>query len=387
MNPTPPLVIRSASRRPTLEQRIAMYVDKCPPAIDGCGGHTQTFSVACALVNGFALGEEGAFVWMLYYNRKCEPPWSEAELRHKIRSAIGRVHNRPRGYLLQDEDGTTSAAGAGHLLNAGEFVQSPEPVYDLGYLQNFTSQLADEINAEYLELRGEFSCWNRSPAGFLHKVFQPEESVWVTGKTVSRDGLIWTHDGPVQNLAELNHLQSGLDGVWFLSNPIDGAPHQIERLMSEHNTEGISFRAAECVTDWRHVVLETDDAPEALWLRSLVLLELPIVAIYHSGKRGAHALVRLGASGVQEWQERLAPHRERLIRLGACPGSLTPVRLSRLPNCIRGQAGRLQQLLYLAPNADATPIVRRPVREHPLAVWERYLVAARFGRSDNDDDL
>jgi hypothetical protein len=382
---------KADKRRLTREQRIAMYLDASAPAISGCGGHNQTFKVACALVNGFALGEEEAFAWMLYYNRGCEPSWSEAELRHKIRDALNpkTPPKHPRGYLLRDGEGTTSAAGAGHLLNAGEFVQSPEPkpVYDLAYLQDFTSQLSDEIDTEYFELRGEFSCWNRSPAGFLHKVFRPGESVWVTGKAVSRDGLIWRNDGPVQNLAELNHLQSGLDGVWFLSNPIDGAPHQLERLMSEHNTEGISFRAAECVTDWRHVVLETDDAPGDLWLKALCLLRLPVVAIYHSGSRGAHALVNLGASTVEQWHERLAPHREHVIRLGACPGTLTPVRLSRLPNCSRGQTGQLQQLLYLASNADSTPIARRPFREHPLAVWERYLVAARFGRSDNDDDL
>jgi hypothetical protein len=154
--------------------------------------------------------------------------------------------------------------------------------------------------------------------------------------------------------------------------------------VSEYNTLGISFRAAECVTNWRHAVLETDVAPEDLWLKALCLLRLPIVAIYHSGGRGPHALINLGASTVQEWHERLNPHREQLIRLGACSGTLTPIRLSRLPNCVRGETGRLQQLLYLAPNADSTPIANRPVREEELAVWERYLIAARYGRSDND---
>jgi hypothetical protein len=257
-------------------------------------------------------------------------------------------------------------------------------LYDPAYLLAFTAKLSDSIDGEYLEARSEFTCWNRSPAGFLHKVFFPGESVWVTSNAESREGLIWTHDGPVQDLSELNHLQADRPGVWFLSNPIDGAPHQLERLRSQFNPEGLSFRATECVTAWRHVVLETDCAPADLWLKALALLKLPIIAIYDSGGRGPHALVRLGASSLVEWHAALAPYVEHLVRLGACAKTLSSLRLTRFPNCIREQTGRLQQLLYLAPTADGTPIAARPLREDPLADWMRYLAAVRFGPSDND---
>jgi hypothetical protein len=182
----------------------------------------------------------------------------------------------------------------------------------------------------------------------------------------------------VQDLTELDHLRNGRPGVWFLSNPVDGQPHRLERLRSQFNAEGISFRASECITDWRHAVLETDDAPEELWLKALALLPLPIVAIYHSGKRGAHALINLGAKTPKEWHQRLAPHREHLQRLGACSGTLKPVCFSRLPNCMRGQTKRLQQLLYLAPDADGTPIAKRPAREDPSAAWDRLRRARAF---------
>jgi hypothetical protein len=316
--------------------------------VSGCGGHNQTFNIACTLVNGFGLDEPSALEWLGLYNQECKPPWSRAELIHKVRSAATATHARPRGYLLNPGEIVPAAS------ERKEAPPQERPAYDPAYLKRFTEELSGEIDDQYLELRGQFSCHNRSPAGFLHKVFNSGEHVWVTDNTVSRDGLIWTHEGLVQDLAELNHLMTGRLGVWFLSNPIDGAPHQLERLASEHNTEGISFRATENITDWRHVVLETDVAPEDLWLKALCLLRLPIVAIYHSGGRGPHALVNLGASTFHQWQERLAPHRDHLIRLGACPGTLTSVRLSRLPNCLRGQTGRWQQLLYLAPNADST---------------------------------
>jgi hypothetical protein len=368
-----------------LQERIGKYLDACPPAIAHQRGDNQTFVVDCALVHGFALNEGDAMAWLRIYNQKCEPPWSEAELLHKVRSALGAAHKRRRGYLLDDCDeihGPCSSPLRKEELSGP--LSAPKPVYDPAYLKDFTAQLCDEIDALYLESRSEFNCHNRSPAGFLHKVFRAGERVWITDKLESREGLIWTHDGEGQNLAELNHLQNGRPGVWFLSNPIDGSPHQLKRLQTRRNAEGISLRCTECITSWRHVVLETDDAPSPLWLKALCLLKLPVVAIYHSGKRGPHALVNLGATTQAQWHERLAPHREHLIRLGACTGTLTPVRPSRLPNCVREQTGQLQQLLFLAPNADSTPIAKRPVREPPLAVWERYLEAARYGRSDNE---
>jgi hypothetical protein len=260
----------------------------------------------------------------------------------------------------------------------------PDAAFDLAYLEKFTAPLTESVDAAYLEARSQYTCWNRTPAGFLHKIFQPGERVWVTPNEVSRDGVIWTHDGPGQNLADLDCFISGYAGVWFLSNPIDGVEHQADRLRSPYNPEGVSFRCLEAITSWRYAVIETDHAPEALWLKALMLLDLSIVAIYHSGGRGPHALVDIGADSSAEWHDLLSPYREHLIRLGACPGTLTPLRLTRLPACVRGQTGQLQQLLYLTPDADG-PICRRSPREDDLAVWERWISAARFGRSDNDD--
>ena len=85
-----------------LEDRIHTYLDAIPPAIAGQGGDTQTYKVACRLVNGFALPPEQALRWMRVYSAKCQPPWSEAELVHKVESAFAADHQRPRGCLLRD---------------------------------------------------------------------------------------------------------------------------------------------------------------------------------------------------------------------------------------------------------------------------------------------
>lgn len=296
-----------------------------------------------------------------------------AKLEREFESASFYAgHEPPKG---------TSKWSKGAWANHDE----PEVKFDLKYLEDFTSALSEPVDAVYLEARSEFTCWNRSPAGFLHKIFRPGEHVWITANEFSREGVIWRNDGPDQNLSDLDQFQAGHFGVWFLSNPIDGLEHQADRLRSRYNPDGLSFRCLEAIADWRHVVLETDDAPEGLWLKALALLDLPILAIYHSGGRGPHALIDLGANSYIEWHELLAPYRDHLIRLGACPGTLTPLRLTRLPNCQRGETDRLQRLMYLAHDAEG-PICRRRLREDDLAVWERWVSAARNGRSDNDDN-
>jgi hypothetical protein len=364
----------------TVLERAQKYLSCCEGAISGSGGHDLTFRVANALVHGFCLEPETAYQLLRdIYNPKCSPPWRDYELRHKIKSACRTISIKGRGYLL----------GPSQVRPPREEAKIPppdaKPVFDPNYLRTFTARLPDSatVDPDYLEIRSQFSCHNRSPAGFLHKIFRPGESVWITTNSQSRDGFIWTHEGRTQNLAELDYLKAGHSGVWFLSNPIDGLEHQTERLVSEFNPLGASFRCSDCTTSWRHVVIETDDAPAPAWLKALVLLELPIVAIYHSGKRGAHALVNLGSSTSEQWHAQLGPHLDHLIRLGACPKTLTQLRLSRLPNCRREQTGQLQQLLYLTPDADGTPIVQHPLREDPLPVWMRYIEAARFGPSDN----
>lgn len=84
----------------TLDERITRYVDKCPPAVSGSRGHDQTYTVACALVNGFALTAEDALRHLRAYNARCSPPWKERDLRHKVSEAEKKEHDKPRGHLL-----------------------------------------------------------------------------------------------------------------------------------------------------------------------------------------------------------------------------------------------------------------------------------------------
>ena len=84
-----------------VSRRVFAYLAKCPPAVAGEGGHDRTFAVACALVWGFALGAEEAFdLLKAHYNPKCDPAWSDDELRHKLEGAASASgHDKPRGHL------------------------------------------------------------------------------------------------------------------------------------------------------------------------------------------------------------------------------------------------------------------------------------------------
>lgn len=88
----------------TTIDRSRRYMSALPRAIDGSGGHATTFAAAVALVRGFALPEHIALDELRAWNlTHCDPPWSDADLRHKIRSAA--QSDRPVGYLLSEGNG------------------------------------------------------------------------------------------------------------------------------------------------------------------------------------------------------------------------------------------------------------------------------------------
>lgn len=92
--------------------RARAYLAKIPAAVSGAGGHNATFRAALLLVRGFALHEDAAVQLLVEdYNPRCDPPWSEKELRHKVRDAAKK--GTPEvGYLLRRRERRTRASGA-----------------------------------------------------------------------------------------------------------------------------------------------------------------------------------------------------------------------------------------------------------------------------------
>jgi|GEM_PF-1218014 len=97
------------SEWPTIEQRTARaraWLAKRDPAIGdkGLGGSSKTLVTAEWLALGYALGEERAFdlLWN-EYNPKCDPPWSEKELRRKVSEAATKGTAVRPGQAYEDD--------------------------------------------------------------------------------------------------------------------------------------------------------------------------------------------------------------------------------------------------------------------------------------------
>ena len=128
-------------------QMAEAYIATMPPAISGQRGHDATFSVACRLIIGFGLSVEQALPIMLRYNQRCQPPWSEAELRRKLEQADTKAGQtgEVRGRLRLGTAGTRAATvEAGDPRYAGW-----EPLDGPGFM-GYVPDLADADAASAL---------------------------------------------------------------------------------------------------------------------------------------------------------------------------------------------------------------------------------------------
>jgi hypothetical protein len=92
------MTIQEAKAR--LVDRARAYVAKMPPAIQGHRGSDATFAVAKKLTHDFDLPAADAWQVLSEYNSRCSPPWSDAELRHKLEDASKCNRSEiPRGEL------------------------------------------------------------------------------------------------------------------------------------------------------------------------------------------------------------------------------------------------------------------------------------------------
>ena len=202
----------------------------------------------------------------------------------------------------------------------------------------------------FLKDRSPVAVEGQGSASFLRCLYPAGsgEKVLLFSNMKSQGQVLWAADKAAA--IEDRHLPAGPEGVWFLAQPVDGEFHPNPRMAGKR-----SRRSEESVTAWRYVVLESDEAAAEDWLRCLIQMPLRIASICESGGRSIHALVRLDAASKVDWDAQVRAIKPILVTLGADPGALSAVRLTRLPQAWRG--ARLQRLLYLNPNPDGTPIL------------------------------
>lgn len=203
------------------------------------------------------------------------------------------------------------------------------------------------IDAGWLAQQSPVSPVGVTSGQFLDHLYLPGEKIVVFTTFESQGQFLYTV-GAIEN----SPPAGGSDGVWFLVNPVDGEYHPNPR---QENKQ--SRRSEESVTDWRYMVLESDEADANDWLACLVQLPLRIAAIYTSGGKSIHALVRIDAESKPQWDQERDAIKPVVVTLGADAGAMTAVRLSRLPGTMRGE--KPQQILYLNPTPDGSPIISK----------------------------
>jgi hypothetical protein len=227
------------------------------------------------------------------------------------------------------------------------------PEFNIGKLRGMVKAVPP-CGPEWFMERSPIDVRKVTPGEFIEHAFLPGERVVVFTEFKGPGDYLWEVGKGGYRLSAERGVKAvrstlptgGPDGVWYLSNPIDGQWHTNPRQQGR-----FSRRSAESVTAWRHVVLESDVADHALWLRFLAMVPVPVVAIYSSGGKSWHALVRVDMPDKPAFDTYLRNEAKRLLPVfGADAGAMTPVRLTRLPGCTRG--GRLQRCIYLNPKAD-----------------------------------
>ena len=273
-----------------------------------------------------------------------DPDVARAAVEEKIQKAGGRVDF---GDLCAQQRRAYEYASGVATGKIAPPPRGPRPEFSPQRLRHVAMQIEVAEPSEYLRGVSPVPSAGVTPTGFLETLYRPGEHIVIfsnqssQGQTAYQVGRSSPDSMPV----------TAPDGIWFLVQPVDGLYHHNARQGKE------SRRSEESVTAFRYLVLESDEADESDWLRMLIQVPLPIEAIYSSGRRSLHALVRVDAETKHEWDTIKAEIAAVMVPLGADPGALSAVRLSRLPQCRHGD--RLQELLYLNPGADGTPIFHR----------------------------
>lgn len=267
------------------------------------------------------------------------------------------------------------------------------PAYDEAKLRRYV-EAVPALTREDLKRVSPVKVETATAADFLEVLYGTRERVLVFTEFYSQGNFLYQVGSGSCRLSPERGVKAVLsplpttarEGVWFLCNPVNGkwepnaSKTKIHRLsegqagppLVEDLPGKWGRRSWMNVQSYRYAVIESDNAPEDLWLRALVKLPVPIVAIYSSGGKSLHALVRIDASSKLEWDfwvrgrnagthGRVASVMDLVCPLGADANALTAVRLTRLPFCFREgvtvkgkgyqryERPRLQELVYLNP--------------------------------------
>ena len=241
----------------TVDERVKRYLEACPPAVSGQGGHDHTYGIVCRLFEMFSelreQSDEAILTLLDSWNARCVPPWTDAELLHKLAGARAKA-SVPAATVKDNGNGS----GDGEDGTADEWpTLHPDALYGFGgevvqYLAPYSE--ADDV-ALLLTLHVGFgSCLGRNPyirvGGDRH--FPNLYACLVGSSSRARKGM---------SLGYILDLFSGVDPVWTgrrvngLSSG-EGVIHAV-RDADVHLEDG-KFAASGGVIDKRLFIVETE---------------------------------------------------------------------------------------------------------------------------------
>jgi putative DNA primase/helicase len=136
---------------PGLHERILGYLETVDAAISGRRGHDTAMRAACIPVRFGETDPDTVYRLLLPWNRRCVPPWSETELRHKAEDACRLEHRRD---LAAPSNGKPRPADP-HAFDVNEAEDDP---HRLGRLFLESREAGGMRTMVYH--RGEFHLWD-----------------------------------------------------------------------------------------------------------------------------------------------------------------------------------------------------------------------------------
>jgi len=114
-------------------RRARAYLERCEPAVSGDGGHNKAFKVLDHVING--IGVSAALAYMLaqeVWNPRCDPPWSDDDLRRKCEQAAshGRAARKGEGPACRtagQDRGAAVASRSDKAAGTDEALSLPAP--------------------------------------------------------------------------------------------------------------------------------------------------------------------------------------------------------------------------------------------------------------------
>lgn len=335
-------------------ERAKRYAANYTIAVSGSGGSRVAMKLACALIRGFELSRGEAHRIFSDWSERCDPPWSESEIEHKLDSA--EVSKLPLGYLAEKVIHTQSdTRGWEPEIRVGSGLRvKVTPPYDMDEARKRRLARAGERLIMSMEPLPVPNLTKLSPIQpptdpdsmfelFL-TLFSPTDTLWI--------GHVSEANNPGSFTTVSEWLRRGIPGdKAFWTSTCTYKVNASSRCIADH-------------VDWRYMVLESDKHSKPLQVAMtihLIKCGFPVVMVVDSAGSSLHTWLRVDDCDVVSlrWLLCGVPDGSRDGKRAFYGGAgyddmnFHPSQPCRLPGAIRPPApnkpGGIQSILYFNP--------------------------------------